>query len=376
MIYLDNAATSFPKAPEAISYLNDFVTKIGGNPGRSGHTLSVEAARIIFDAREKLTEFIHGNDSRRLAFTQNGTESLNLALLGLLKQGDHVLTTSLEHNSVMRPLTYLQSTRGIDYTIVHCSPEGYLDPDDIKRHLRTNTRVFIVNHGSNVIGTVQPLRMIKDAIGEIALIVDACQTIGSYPIDVRQDGIDILCFSCHKSLLAIQGLGAIYFRDGIEVTPLKFGGTGSKSEQIEHPSVLPDRYEAGTPNTPAIASLLGALTFLETMGIGAVMERKLALRMRLLERLSTIDGLTIYGSNAGISGIPVLSINVAGKLPSQIGYDLDRRGIYVRVGLHCSPMAHHTIGTFPEGTVRIAPGYFTTDDEIETLVEALREIGG
>jgi cysteine desulfurase / selenocysteine lyase len=323
-----------------------------------------------------LTGFIHGHDSRRLAFTQNGTESLNMALLGFLQQGDHVLTTSLEHNSVMRPLAYLRSTRGVAYTVVPCSPEGHLDPNDIKRHIHSNTRAFIVNHGSNVIGTVLPLRMIKDAIGEITLIVDACQTIGSYPINVQQDGIDILCFSCHKSLLAIQGLGAIYFRDGIEVTPLKFGGTGSKSEQIEHPSVLPDRYEAGTPNTPAIASLLGALTFLEAKGVDAVMEKKLALRMQLLERLSTIDGLTIYGSKSGILGIPVLSINIAGKLPSQIGYDLDRRGIYVRVGLHCSPMAHRTIGTFPEGTVRIAPGYFTTNDEIETFVEALREIAG
>ncbi len=372
MIYLDNAATSFPKAPEALSHLNDFVTKVGGNPGRSGHTLSVEAARIIFEARERLTELVNGEDSRRLAFTQNGTESLNLALLGLLKEGDHVLTTSMEHNSVMRPLTFLKSARGVDHTVIPCSPQGELDPDDLKRQIRRNTRAVVVNHGSNVIGIVQPLRTIKDAIGDIPLIVDACQTIGSYPIDVQKDGADILCFSCHKSLLAIQGLGAAYFRPGMDVAPLKFGGTGSKSEHIEHPVVLPDRYEAGTPNTPAIASLLGALFFFEKQGVQTIMRRKQGLRVRLLKGLSTIKDLTVYGNASAEAAIPVLSINLKGKLPSEVGRELDRQGVYVRVGLHCSPMAHRTIGTFPRGTVRIAPGYFTTEAEIDNAVDALR----
>jgi cysteine desulfurase family protein len=376
MIYLDNAATSFPKAPETLSYLNDFLTRVGGNPGRSGHRLSVDAARIIFEAREKLTDFIGGVDSRHLSFTQNGTESLNLALLGLLKEGDHVLTTSMEHNSVMRPLTFLKSSRDVDYTAVPCRPDGLVDPDALRRHIRPTTKAVVINHGSNVIGTVQPLRPIRDAVGGIPLIVDACQTVGSWPIDVRRDGIDILCFSCHKSLLAIQGLGAVYLRPGMEPVPLKFGGTGSKSEHIEHPSFLPDRYEAGTPNTPAIASLLGALTFFEKTGVERIMERKKALRDRVVAGLRGIDGVTVYSATEAAEALSVVSMNVDGKLPSQVGHELDRRGIYVRVGLHCSPVAHRAMGTFPTGTVRVAPGYFTTDEEIGVFVEAVREIAG
>ena len=262
MIYLDNAATSFPKPKESFQYLNNFIQGIGGNPGRSGHKLSVDAARIIFETREKLTGFINGEDSERLIFTQNGTESLNLAILGLLKEKNHVITTSLEHNSVMRPLTFLQKEKQIDISIVQCSPDGKLDVQKIKKSIRHNTKAVVINHGSNVIGIVQPIKEIKKIIGYIPIIVDACQTIGSAPIDIQRDNIDILCFSCHKSLYSMQGLGAIYLRNGIELTPLKFGGTGSKSESVEHPEFMPDKYECGTPNTPAIASLLGGLIFI------------------------------------------------------------------------------------------------------------------
>ena len=262
MIYFDNAATSFPKPKESILFMNTFIQDIGGNPGRSGHTLSVDAARIIFETREKLTGFINGEDSKRLIFTQNGTESLNLAMLGLLKEKDHVVTTSLEHNSVMRPLNFLQKEKHIDFSVIQCSPNGKIDLQKIKDSIRINTKAVIINHGSNVIGIIQPIKEIKQIIGDIPIIVDACQTIGSEHIDIKRDNIDILCFSCHKSLYSIQGLGAIYIRNGIELTPLKLGGTGSKSESVEHPEFMPDKYECGTPNTPAIASLLGGLTFI------------------------------------------------------------------------------------------------------------------
>lgn len=374
MIYLDNAATSFPKPKESIQYLNNFIQNIGGNPGRSGHTPSVDAARIIFEAREKLTGFINGEDSERLIFTQNGTESLNLAILGLLKEKNHVIATSLEHNSVMRPITFLQKEKHIDISIIQCSPDGKIDIQKIKKSIRKNTKAVVVNHGSNVIGIVQPIKEIKEIIGNIPIIVDACQTIGSVPIDIQRDNIDILCFSCHKSLYSIQGLGAIYLRNSIELAPLKFGGTGSKSESIEHPEFMPDKYECGTPNTPAIASLLGGLTFIKKTDYNNIIKKKESLVKMLLNGMSEIDDIIVYGNHTNENNIPVISINIKDKLPSEIGYELNKKEIYVRVGLHCSPAAHQTIGTLPGGTIRIAPGYFTTEDDINTFIEVLKDI--
>ena len=374
MIYLDNAATSFPKPEETIEYVNTFIRSIGGNPGRSGHTLSIEAARTIFEAREKLTQFINGKDSERLIFTQNGTESLNLAILGLLQEKDHVITTSLEHNSVMRPLMFLKNEKGIEISVIHCTREGKLDIKQIKRSVKKNTKALVINHGSNVIGTTQPLGEIRQVINDIILIVDACQTIGAYPIDIEKDGIDILCFSCHKSLYGMQGLGAMYIRDGIELKPLKFGGTGSKSESIEHPDFLPDKYECGTPNTPGIASLLGGLAFIEKTGQKNIMQRKNELRTLIVQELSKFDNVILYGNHTGNTNVPVISLNIKNKLPSEVGYELNKKEIYVRVGLHCSPMAHKTIGTFPEGTVRISPGYFTKNEDIYRFLEVMREI--
>jgi cysteine desulfurase family protein len=374
MIYLDNAATSFPKPKETIERLNTFVTEVGGNPGRSGHNLSVEAARVMFDAREKLTAFIGGTDSERLIFTSNGTDSLNLALLGLLDQGDHVITTSMEHNSVMRPLMFLMKYRGVELSVIQCDSSGYLDVDELKRAVQKHTKAVVVNHGSNVIGSVQNVAAVKEAVGDIILIVDACQTIGSLPIDIAKDNIDIICFSCHKSLFALQGLGALYIRKGLELTPLKFGGTGSKSESVEHPEFLPDKYECGTPNTPGIASLLGGLSFIENEGLTKISQRKRALRDRFFRGLSELDRITVYGDNGKNSVLPVISFNIDGKLPSEVGYILNQQEIYVRVGLQCSPMAHKTIGTFPGGTVRVSPGYFTSDEDIDIFLEAVKKI--
>lgn len=374
MIYLDNAATSFPKPKETVEHLNRFITNIGGNPGRSGHSLSVEAARIIFDAREKLTGFIHGSDSERLIFTSNGTDSLNLAILGLLNRGDHVITTSMEHNSVMRPLMYLMKQRGIEFSVIQCDSCGCLDIDELTRVIRKDTRAVVVNHGSNVIGSTQPIGMIKKAIGDIILIVDACQTIGTIPIDIEKDNVDIICFSCHKSLYSLQGLGALYIRKGLELTPLRFGGTGSKSESVEHPEFLPDKYEPGTPNTPGIASLLGGLSFIENEGFIRISQRKRALRSKVLQGLSDHNRIIVYGDNGQNSVLPVISFNIEGKLPSEVGYSLNQLEIYVRVGLQCAPMAHKTIGTFPGGTVRVSPGYFTSDEDIDTFLEAVKKI--
>lgn len=374
MIYLDNASTSFPKPESVHRALNHFVREIGGNPGRSAHPLSIEASRIIFQAREKLTAFINGEHSERLIFTSNGTDSLNLAILGLLEQHDHVVATGLEHNSVMRPLDFLQKERQVEVSVIPCSQRGELDIPKLRSSIQKKTKAVIINHGSNVTGTIQPLREVREAIGDTILIVDACQTVGNVPIDVRHDRIDIICFSCHKSLFGIQGLGALYVRDGIDLRPLKFGGTGSKSESTEQPLVLPDRYESGTPNTPAIAALLGGLSFIEETGLHRIIEKKKRVRRFLVDALLDIGGVQIHGDVSASNNLPIASITIEEISPSDVGMVCNRAGICVRVGLHCAPVAHRTIGTFPQGTIRISPGYYTAEEEIDRFAEVIRAI--
>jgi cysteine desulfurase family protein len=376
MIYLDNAATSYPKPDETLHALVDFVTNVGGNPGRSGHPLSIEAARIVFQAREKLTAFINGKHSERLIFTSNGTDSLNLAILGLIAPHNHVITTSLEHNSVMRPLDFLQKKQKVEVVTIHCSEKGELDLDKLKKAVKKNTKAVIINHGSNVIGAVQPIREIRELIGDTILIVDACQTVGNIAIDIDAQGIDIICFSCHKSLLGIQGLGALYIRKGIDLQPIRFGGTGSRSEFTSQPEFLPDKYECGTPNTPGIAALLGGLTFIENTGLTAIIEKKKKLRRYAIEKLSELDSIIIYGDPIKEDNLPIISFNVRGVSPSEVGTACNRAGICMRVGLHCAPVAHRTMGTFSQGTVRVSPGYFNRADEIDQFVEVVRTIAG
>jgi cysteine desulfurase / selenocysteine lyase len=374
-MYLDNAATSFPKPRESIRAVRDFLTLMGGNPGRGGHIRSIEAARLIFEARERLTGFINGADSRRLIFTGNGTDSLNLAILGLFHRGDHVVTTSLEHNSVMRPLDFLTKSRKVEVTVIPCDQKGELDLDHLRRSLRKKTRAVIINHGSNVIGTIQDVAKIRSLIDDRILILDACQTVGNVPIDVRGLGIDIICFSCHKALFGTQGLGAIYIREGIDLTPLTFGGTGSRSEQTEQPEAWPDKFESGTPNTPGIAGLLGGLRFIERIGLANIARKKKRLAKSLIKGLEEIEGIVIYGGPHKDETLPVILFNMKGREPSEIGYECNRAGISVRVGLHCSPLAHKTVGTFPHGGVRVSPGYFTKQEELQKLSEVLNHLG-
>lgn len=374
MIYLDNAATSFPKPDETIRSVHDFLINTGGNPGRGGHPLSIEAARVIYETRERLTRFINGKNSERLIFTQNGSESLNLAILGLLQENDHAVTTALEHNSVMRPLDFLARTRKVRVSVVPCSKNGELDLDALKKSIRKKTKAVIINHGSNVIATIQPLSEIRNIAADKVLIVDACQTIGNVPIDVQKLGIDILCFSCHKALFGIQGLGGIYMREGIDPIPLRFGGTGSKSEFTRQPEVLPDKYESGTPNTPGIAGLWGGLVFIEKIGVKQISKRKRALTETLVKALRGIDGVTVYGRPEKDDHLPIVLVNVDEVEPSDVGYECNQAGICVRVGLHCSPVAHKTVGTFPRGALRISPGYFTTEMEIDRVIEVIRGV--
>jgi len=379
LIYLDNAATSWPKPTEVKEAMVAFLDRVGANPGRSGHRLSVEAGRIVYEAREALADLFHAPDPLRIAFGLNATDALNLALHGLLQPGDHVVTSSMEHNSVMRPLRALER-QGVEVTVVPCSPEGLLDPRDVERALQPHTRMVVLTHASNVVGTLLPIR----EVGEIArrhgvlFAVDAAQTAGAVPIDMEADAVDILCFTGHKALLGPMGTGGLVLGERVDpsdLRPLRQGGTGSRSEFEEHPDFLPDLCEAGTPNAVGLAGLLAGVRWVQERGVEAIRAHEQALTARLLEGLGEVPGVTVYGPRDAARQTGTVSFNVEGLEPSEVGLVLDEEyGVLCRVGLHCAPAAHRTLGTFPKGTVRFAVGCFTTLEEVDAAVEAVRAI--
>ena len=376
-IYFDNAATSYPKPSCVMEAMRHYFERIGANSGRSAHRLAHEASKLVFEARESIAELIGAKDSSRVVFTQNATEGLNLTILGLLNGGNQVITTSMEHNSVMRPLRWLERTKRVKVQVVKCSPDGVLDPNDIKRKINLKTKLIIATHASNVIGTIIPIREIGKLAKEyeIPFLVDAAQTAGCLPIDVDKDCIDLIAFSGHKELLGPQGTGCLWIREGIEPTPLKFGGTGSRSASELQPDFLPDKCESGTLNLIGIAGLGASVKFILDKGVEVIRDAGKELTQYLLHKLGGVDSLIIYGPKKGELQVPVVSINVVGMEPSEVGYLLDKcYDIAVRVGLHCAPRAHKTMGTFPRGTVRISLGLFNTKDEIDKLCDALAEI--
>jgi cysteine desulfurase family protein len=378
VIYLDNAATSFPKPPEMLTAITRFATEIGASPGRSAHRAAAAAGREVFQARERLAELLNIPDSARIVFTANVTAALNLALLGLVTTGERVLTTALEHNSVMRPLRRLEAEGHISIDIIPAAADGTMDRNALCRLLdRHSYRLAVLNHGSNVIGTICPLAEIVPLLREsvAVIVIDGAQTAGCLPVDVQQLDIDVFCFTGHKGLWGPPGIGGAWLREGIDPRPLLTGGTGSRSEDEYQPEFLPDRYESGTPNTWGIVGLGTAVKEILHLGVNTIHQRELELVTRLQAGLAAIDGVQIYGPGAGADRLPVLSFNLAGMAPSTVGLRLDREfGIMCRVGLHCAPAAHHAIGTFPRGTVRLAPGWFTTAEEIEQTIAAVAEI--
>jgi cysteine desulfurase family protein len=379
MIYLDNAATSWPKPPQVKEAMNRFMEEVGANPGRSGHSLSVEAARVIYEARETLSVLFHVKDSSRVIFTLNATESINLALKGLLKYKDHVITSSMEHNSVMRPLRDLEK-KGIALTVVPCFEDGTLDPREVEKKIQPNTRMIVLNHASNVTGTLLPIR----ETGRIArahnllFLVDAAQTAGAYPIDVGRDAIDLLAFTGHKSLFGPQGTGGLIIGARVkeqEMIPLKQGGTGSRSEFEEQPNFLPDRFESGTPNSVGIAGLLAGIQFVLDKSIEQIHQYETGLIEKLINGLKEFRRITLYGLENGMERMPTLSFTIANRSPSEVAFRLEREfGILCRPGLQCAPAAHRTIGTFPEGTVRFSLGYFNSDGELDQTLQAVSHL--
>jgi len=378
IIYFDNAATSWPKPPEVNKAIQKYLKKIGANPGRSGHRLSVEAARVIYDTREKLAQLFNITDPLQIVMTKNATEGLNIAIFGLLKSGDHVITSSMEHNSVMRPLRVMER-RGVELTVIPCDREGLIDPAHVNGAVKKNTRAIFMTHASNVTGTVMSIADIGRIARERGLVfcVDAAQTAGSYPIDVEEMNIDLLAFTGHKSLFGPSGTGGLYIREGLdnEIEPFCIGGTGSRSEVEEQPDFMPDRYEAGTPNTVGIAGLQAGVDFVLFKGVDQIKRQEALLVKMFIEGLKSMPGIILYGHDSVDQRTPVVSFNIEGTDPAVIALQLDERfKIMARSGIHCAPSAHKTIGTYPHGTVRFSFSYFNTEEQIIKALDVLNKI--
>jgi cysteine desulfurase/selenocysteine lyase len=378
VIYFDNAATSWPK-PEAVpKAMGRFLGEHGANPGRSGHALSIQAGRVVFEARERAARLFGHGDPMSVVFTKNATEALNLALQGLLGPGDHVATSTMEHNSVLRPLRFLEG-RGVEVSRVPCGADGSLDPADLARSVSVRTRLVVLSHASNVVGTLCPIAEIGELSRERDLLfcVDAAQSAGVCPIDMAAMGIDLLAFTGHKSLYGPQGTGGLCVGERARgrLRPLLHGGTGSASDSDVHPEFLPDCFEAGTLNAVGLAGLAAGLAFVEEKGVEAIRAHETALAARLIAGLREIPGVGVLGTGDADRQTAVVSFNVAGWSCSEIAEALEERAdICCRAGLHCAPLAHRQLGTFPEGAVRFSPGLFNTETEVAVAIDAVREL--
>lgn len=375
MIYLDNAATSRPKPEAVYRAMDHFLRNVGASPGRASYREAVEAGRMLEETRKAVRELFQAPAGTEVIFTHNCTDSLNIALKGLLKPGDHVITSHLEHNSVSRPLNRLKEL-GISYTRLPHDASGFIDPGDIKRFVRPETRMIVLTHASNVLGAVEPADEIGRAARELGLtfLLDAAQTAGTIPISLKATDIDLFACSGHKGLLGPPGTGLLLIREGLLIEPLREGGTGSASEEPVQPAGYPDRLEAGTPNLVGIAGLKAAVEFLLARGVDSVRKQELALMNLLWDGLSQLPGITLYGpAQAGLR-TGLLSFNT-GLAPAEVALILDAGyRIACRAGLHCAPWAHQALGTFPSGAVRFSVGIFNTEAEINAAVEAVGEL--
>ena len=378
LLYFDNAATTWPKPKGMLEAMIRYQETVGGSPGRSAHRLSIEAARIVYDTREAAAELFGIDDPFRVAFTKNATEGLNIAIQGLLKPGDHCITSGMEHNSVMRPLRAMEA-KGIEISIIPCRTDGTLDPADVEAAIRSQTRLIILIHASNITGTLMPVAEVGALARRhgIPLLVDAAQTAGAVPIDVEAMNIDLLAFTGHKSLFGPQGTGGLYIRKGLDerIAPLMMGGTGSRSEFEEQPDFMPDKYESGTQNAIGLAGLAAGIGFIRAEGVDAIREKEMALAKAFLEGAGVLKGIRLYGPPDVGKRTAVVSFNIDGMVPSETAMRLDEDyGILCRPGLHCAPLAHRTVGTFPRGTVRFSFGYYNTLDQVQEALKALEEI--
>jgi cysteine desulfurase family protein len=375
-IYLDNAATTFPKPEQVYLAVEHALREIGVGPGRGSYRRGLAASRLVFEAREAIAGLFGVVDSARVIFTHSATEALNLAIGGLLKAGDHVVSTTMEHNSLVRPL-HLAEQEGVEVTWVEANKSGVVQSRQITAAIRDNTRLVAITHCSNVTGAIQPIEEVGALTrGKgILLLVDAAQSAGAIPIDVNAYSIDLLAAPGHKGLFGPQGTGFLYIAAGVNLRPLLVGGDGGFSAAAEQPYTLPERFESGTLNTPGIAGLKAGVEFVRSTGVAAIRKKEGALVTQLLKGLKSIPNVVPHAPDSAEMRGGVVSFTVAGHDPAEIGFRLDSEyDIAVRVGLHCAPAAHRAIGTYPGGTVRVSPGYFNSEQDIEEFLRALRTI--
>jgi cysteine desulfurase family protein len=379
-IYLDNAATSWPKPPSVYAAVDRFLRDVGAPTGRGVYREAEDAARLVTDARRRVAALLGAEEPRRVAFTFNGTDSLNLVLHGALRPGDHVVTTVVEHNSVLRPLRWLEEQRQVSVTRVPCDEEGVVDPDAIRQALRPNTRLIALVHASNVTGALQPVEEVGRTAREteVLYLVDAAQTVGHLPLDVRRIGCHFLAAPGHKGLLGPLGVGVLYVAPGAEeqLESLRQGGTGTESEEDRQPSALPHKYEAGNLNVPAIAGLGASVAWLQERGLEEVHRHESELAARLADGFRHLEGVTVFGPRDANRRAGVVSIALDGCPPQEAAVMLDTaHRIQTRPGLHCAPLMHRALGTLDGGgALRFSVGPFNTAQEIDRAVEAVAEI--
>ena len=378
MIYLDNAATSFPKPEAVYQALDRFARSSLANPGRAGHKMALASERMLDDARHLLNQFFHGEGPERFIFTLNGTDGLNMAFKGVLADGDHVITTDLEHNSVSRPLRAMERDGRITLTRVHADRGGTIDPDDVRKAITPRTKLVALTHASNVVGTVQPVAEVGEIVREknVLFVVDAAQTAGVVPIDVQAMHIDLLAFPGHKSLLGPTGTGGLYVGPRARLRAWREGGTGGDSSSETQPAEFPHFLEGGTPNVLGVAGLAAGLRYVQEQGLDRIRAHEVALTERLWRRLDEIGEYEVFGHRDPARRVGTLSFRKIGKTSAlELGGILDQHfDIAVRPGLHCAPYIHRSLGTFPDGTVRVSPGPFSTNEDVDGLARALAEM--
>ena len=379
LIYLDNAATTFPKPPEVLVRMVETYGRLGASPGRGGYDLAMEAEELVAQTRMKLARFFGAPDPERVVFASNATDALNLAIQGIVGPGDHVVSTRLEHNSVLRPLYHLKERGWIDYDLVPFDGQGFIDPDDVARAIRPSTRLAVVSHASNVLGTVQPVPEIARLCAErnVPLVIDVAQSAGHVTIDMATWRVGAVAFTGHKGLMGPTGIGGLVCSPELNVSSTRFGGTGIESRSPIHTQTFPHRLEAGTLNLLGIIGLSAGIDYLQIEGVDRLHQREMTLFRRLREGLASLPRIVVYGSSPGDCQVPLLVCNVKGLNPSDVGAILDGDyQILVRTGLHCAPLVHADLGTDPWGAIRFSLATFNTDEDIERTLSAMADLSG
>ncbi len=377
LIYLDNAASSWPKPPEVAKAVAHTIETCGANPGRGAHEMAVAASRVLFDTRMNVAKLIGASNPNDIAFCLNTTDALNLAIRGYVRPGDHVVCTSVEHNAVWRPVEYMKKHNEVEVSYVEANERGELDMESLEQAFRPDTRLLICSHSSNLLGSILPLQELARIAHKHSarILVDAAQTLGVYPLDVQELQLDMVAFPGHKGLLGPQGTGGIYIHPDIELEPLRLGGTGSRSEEADQPMIRPDRYEAGTLNTPGIAGLNEGVKYVLNETVESIHAREWGLTQKLMQAFTAMSGVRVLGPEIGEPRTGIVSITLDAMDASEAAFVLDQHfHIAVRAGYHCSPLAHRTAGTMGTGAVRISVGCFTTEEDVQACIDAVEQL--